>query len=218
MLFQGSASAYNLGFVVNYIRIVQESAGVYTFWANVPPWNFGTTLLVSGYPFTYDGSYQGTSAPPVPDQNVVNGQNAGGAFVDVTASRVFTSASPPATTDITGLSTLYQQKPWVAGRVQGVLDPAFPLVNGPIPILNNVGQQTFTCTRTQAGVFSIELPTAHPSGNLPSVQVTHGGAPMFTSYNWGNSRRFGLYFWRPNVAPNAVLTDPDVEFSFMTVP
>ena len=104
--------------------------------------------------------------------------------------------------------------PWVAGRVQGVQDPEFPLVNGPIPILNNVGQQSFTCTRTQAGVFSIEFPTAHPSGNLPSVHITHGGAPMFSSYNWGNNRRFGVYFW----GPKAVLADPDVEFSFTTIP
>jgi hypothetical protein len=96
--FQGSAVAYCFSrfTVANYVRIVQESAGTYTFWANMPPWCGGTRLLVSGSPFAYDGSYKGTSAPAVPAVNIVNGQNAGGAYLDVVPSRLDTTADPPA--------------------------------------------------------------------------------------------------------------------------
>jgi hypothetical protein len=97
-LFSGSAIAWKLttNAGVLTMRIVQESAGTYAFWGRMPAWRGGTLLLGTGYPFTYDGGFYGTSDPVVPAANVVNGQNAGGAFLDVTPNQIFTSAAPPA--------------------------------------------------------------------------------------------------------------------------
>ena len=48
------------------MRIAQQSPGTYDFWGRMPFWCGGTLLLVTGYPFTYDGSFSGTSDPVVP--------------------------------------------------------------------------------------------------------------------------------------------------------
>jgi hypothetical protein len=190
------------------VRIVQELAGTYTFWANMPPWCGGTRLLVSGSPFAYDGSYKGTAAPAVPALNIVNGQNAGGAYLDVVPSRLYTTADPPAYAEVVGLSTYV--KPWVAGRVQPAV---WPPVNGPIAIASNVGQQTFVCTRYGVGNFRDHVPRSASVGQLP-VGARHGQPPWVCDLQLGDSRRFGLYFY----APNGASADPEVEFSFMTVP
>ena len=88
-----------------------------------------------------------------------------------------------------------------------------PLANGPLVILNNVGQQIFVCTRYSTGTFEITFISPHPSGSYPSVQITPG-RKGFAAYDWAGPTRLALTFY----GTNGVLADPEIEFSFMTVP
>ena len=172
---QGSAIAWKLttNAGVLTMRIVQQSPGTYDFWGRMPFWCGGTLLLVTGYPFTYDGSFSGTSDLVVPAANVVNGQNAGGAFLDVTPNQIFTSAVPPTIGQVPDLSSrLDATMPWVAGRFSGRTS------SGPVTPLASIGQQqSVTITRTsQPGQYTLSWTTAHPLGGNYVMMVALPGA------------------------------------------
>jgi hypothetical protein len=199
--FQGSALAYCFSrtTVANYVRIVQESAGVYTFWANMPPWCHGTTLLVSGYPFTYDGSYKGASAPTVPARNVVSGQNAGGAYLDVVPSRVYTTADPPSAAEVVSLQLSFDtQRPWCAGVISVNSTQVAQVAQ-----VRDTGRVPWTVSRAAAGYITVawSAPYIHPYGVILTGEKQPGYDYCTVLYSDMTSTSFRIHHdpWPPTI-------------------
>jgi hypothetical protein len=157
------------------MRIVQESAGTYTFWGRMPPWRGGSLLLVSGHPFTYDGNFYGTSTPVVPATNILaNGQNAGGAFIDVPGFQLFSTNYKPGVEDVTGLFDRFLQKPWVSGWFNG----------NPVSVgSNNDGQKLFSVSRSSTGTYVVSWTGAHPKGTQYTVIAVMPSATGFLAWD-----------------------------------
>ena len=119
----------------------------------------------------------------------------------------------------TGACSWLSSKPWVAGRVPGVM------LNGAVTPHARNGLQLFTCTRTGVGDYEVSWTTPHPSGIEYSVHLSTSmyGFGIYSTIT-PTSVKFEFYSVTNvvqgimNPSQNINIAEDPGQFSFLTVP